>query len=339
MKNKIKIFLISLILLIVGLVVYNNFFSPTKIKKTESAKVKRGDLEEELTISGEIKAEEHTTLRFQTSGRLAWVGVKEGDYVKKHQRIASLDQRQLKKNLEKYLLSYVNERYDFEQTHDNYWQKQYALSDGLKREAERIIKKSQNDLNSSILDVELQNLSLEYANLWTPIEGLVARVDFPFAGVNITPAQAEFEIVNPKTVYFLASADQTEVIKLREGMAGNLILDSYLDQKIPGIIKNISFVPKSGETGTVYAIKFIFSEENINYKYRISMTGDLTFITKRLSNVLFLPIKFIKSEAGKKYVNVVENGNKVKAFVITGMETDSLVEVVSGVSEGDVVYD
>ena len=321
--------------------VYKNFFSP-KIKKIESAKVKRGDLEEKLIISGKIDAEEKVILRFQSSGRLAWVGVKEGDYVKKYQGIASLDKRELKKTLEKYLNGYVNERYDFEQTHDDSWQEQYALSDGLKREAERIIKKSQNDLNDAVLDVELQSLSLEYANLWTPIEGLVVRVDNPFAGMNITPAQAEFEIINPQTVYFSASADQSEVIELKESMIGDLMLDPYPEKTLTGKIKNISFIPKAGETGAVYDIKFIFEEDNLNYKHKIGMTGDLSFVTKKIKDVLYLPIKFVKSETGKKYVNVVkngQNGQKTKVFITTGVEVDDLVEIISGLSKNDTVYD
>jgi RND family efflux transporter MFP subunit len=339
MKNKIKAMLVLLLFLTLGYVVYNNFFSQVNIKKTESAKVKRGDLKEETTISGEIAADEHITLRFQTSGRLTWVGVKEGDYIKKYQGIASLDQRQLKKTLEKYLNTYVNERYDFEQTHDDYWQEQYALSDGLKREAERIIKKSQNDLNSTVLDVELQNLSLEYANLWSPIEGLVVRVDTPFASVNITPAQAEFEIINPQSIYFSATVDQTEVIKLKEKMKGQLTLDSYPEKNLRGEIKNISFTPKTGETGTVYEIKFSINKANKDYQYRIGMTGDLTFTTKKIKNVLYLPIKFIKSANGKKYVDLVKNGSKVKTYITTGMETDNLIEITSGLSEGELVYD
>lgn len=45
-------------------------------------KVKRQTLSESLTFSGSVDAQEKATLRFQTSGRLAWVGVTEGDVVK-----------------------------------------------------------------------------------------------------------------------------------------------------------------------------------------------------------------------------------------------------------------
>ncbi|MBI4991501.1 efflux RND transporter periplasmic adaptor subunit, partial [Candidatus Gottesmanbacteria bacterium] len=313
--------------------VYKNF-SNGKNKKTETAIVKQGKLEEKLTISGTIDAEEKTTLRFQTSGRLTWVGVKEGDYVKKYQGIAALDQREVKKKLEKELNDYLTSRWTFEQKkRDDY--RDQVMTDTVKR----VLEKAQFDLNNTVLDVEIQNLSVEFANLWTPIEGIVTKVAAPYAGVNITAATSEFEVVNPNTVYFAALADQTEVTKLSGGELGELTLDAYPDATLSGSIKNISFIPKSGETGTVYAVKFIFPGDNSSYKYRIGMAGDLSFVTKRKENVLYTSSKFIKSQNGKKYVTVKRNGKEEKVFVETGMETDNSVEIISGVSAGEVISD
>lgn len=191
-------------------------------KDKQLYKVKKETLRETLSLSGEIDADEKATLRFQTSGRLAWVGVKEGDYVKKYQTIASLDQRSLRKTLEKHLRDYMKERWDFEED-KNVTYKDMPLTDTIKR----ILEKNQFDLDKAVLDVELQNIALEYSTLWTPIEGVVTRIDAPFAGVNITPAQAEFEIVNPKTIYFSATAEQADVVNLKEGLKGKIIFDAF----------------------------------------------------------------------------------------------------------------
>ena len=287
-----------------------------------------------MTISGEIDAEEHVNLRFQTAGRISWIGVKEGDLVKKYQTIASLDQKELQKNLQKELNDFMKYKYDYEQTTDTY--KDQVITDTIKR----IKEKAGFDLNSSVLDVELKDISLKYANLISPIEGLVVRVDSPYAGVNISlPTQAEFEIVNPKTVYFSALADQTEVIKLQEDMLGELSLDSYPDNPLKGSIKNIAFTPKTGEIGTVYKIKFIFDDNNDIYKYKLGMTGDLSFVTNKKENVLYLPIKFIKNEKDKKYVNLWKNKEKEKIYIETGLETDNLIEITKGLSENDTIVD
>lgn len=308
-----------------------------KAKKENEYIVKRQTLKEELSLSGKIDAEEQATLRFQSSGRLTWVGVKEGDYVKKYQGIASLDQRDLKNRLTKYLNTYVKSRLDFDQTKDDYWNKQYDLSETIRKSAQRILEKNQYDLNNAVLDVEYQDLSVEYANLSTPIEGIVVRVNSPYAGVNITPSQAEFEIVNPKTVYFSASADQTEVVKLKEKMKGRIVLDSYEDKELGGEIEKISFVPKTGETGTVYEIKIYFNEDNSDYKYRLGMTGDVSFILKEKKNAIAVPSSYIKSDRKGKFVYKKVNDKKEKFYIKTGEEIDDKVEVIEGIKDGDLI--
>ena len=50
-------------------------------KNTETFQVKRGDVYEEMILSGEIKAEKFAELYFQNGGQLAWVGVAEGQKV------------------------------------------------------------------------------------------------------------------------------------------------------------------------------------------------------------------------------------------------------------------
>ncbi len=334
MKKKILKIIAGVIILAVAYFGYQKFFvEPKAAKKVATITVKRGDLKEELTISGQIRAEQDVVLRFQTSGYLTWVGVKEGDYVKKYQGIAALDQRELQKNLQKYLLTYKKSRNDFDATIDA--DKNQIMTDTMKRALDDL----QSDLTSSVLDVEIKDLARRFANLWTPIEGLVIRAESPVAGVNVTPTQAEFEVVNPTTVYFSATADQTEVTKLQATQPGVLRLDAFPDQDITGYITTISFTPNVDETGTVYDVKFGFTKDNSDYHYRLGMTGDLTFVTAGRSNVLILPSKFVKSENGEKYVNLLSDGKKVKTKVTVGLETDSDVEIVSGLSEGNVVSD
>lgn len=341
MRRTRKLLFIAIGLICLGLFLGRIFLASKNSKKVATTVVKRGNLEKTLTISGKIEANENVTLYFQTGGRLSWVGVKEGDYVQKYQGVASLDQREVEKNLKKKLLAYMNERWDLEQAYDNYSVDGRELNDVTLTDAEkRIIQKAQFDVQSSVLDVEIQTLAKEYANLWTPIEGIVTKVTSPYAGVNIyLPTQAEFEIINPKSIYFSALADQTEVKDLYEGLSAELLLDSYSDSTISGLIKNISFIPKEGETGTVYEVKFFFNDDNSSYKYKVGMAGDLTMILARKENILYLPLAAIKEEGGKKYVNLKKNGKAEKVYIETGLETDESTEILSGAAENEEVYD
>ncbi|MFC1646940.1 efflux RND transporter periplasmic adaptor subunit [Patescibacteria group bacterium] len=295
--------------------------------------VKKNNLKLTRTLTGEIDADEKVNLRFQTSGRLNWVGVEIGDMVEKYQTIASLDQRELKKNLDIKLLSYMNERWDFEQTREDY--EDVMLTDAIKK----VKEKSQFDLDDSVLDVELQSISLEYSNLWTPISGIVTNIEAPNPGINITPATAEFDIVNPDSVYLSVSADQNEVVGLDKDMEVELIFDSYIDETIIGKVDSISFTPKTGESSAVYEVKVKFPVDNSDFKYRIEMTADASFVVESKKSVLSVPTKAIKSDEKKDYVFMDKNGKKEKVYIKLGTEFDDDTEVSSGLNEGDVIYD
>lgn len=332
--------IVVLVVVIIG-GAYNKNTSSVKNAKEKVYHVKKQTIQDTLSLSGEIDATEDVILRFQNSGRLAAVGVKEGDVVKKYQWIASLDQRELEKNLKKYLNSYASTRWDFDQTKDDKNIKNIGgLTNDQRVAALRVLDKAQFDLNSAVLDVELREIALQYAHLYSPIEGIVVRVGSPYPGVNITPTQAEFEIVNPKTIYFSAEADQTDVVKLKNDMDGEISLDAYPESALKGVISSIAFIPKTGETGTVYGVKMSIGEDdNVNYKYRLGMTGDANFVLSERTGVVAVPTTFIKTENGKKVVTVLKNSNKIKQEITTGDTFDSSVEVTSGLMEGDTIYD
>lgn len=331
-------FLVIVAILILSLVGYK-LLTPAPLKG-KAYTVKKGDLKNSLSFSGKVDAGEKAVLKFQSSGRLAWVGVKEGDYVKKFQGIASLDREQLKKTMKKYMNTYVKQRNSFEGSNaDNKnYETSGTLSDAQKESVKRTLSDAQASLDSSVLDYEIQNLAYKDAYLYTPIEGLVTHVAISEVGTNVTPAGAEFEIVNPKTVFFSALADQTEIIKLRVGMKAALSLDAYPNDNIQGEITSVAFGPKEGESGTVYEVKIAITGDNSDMKYRLGMTGDVEFVFDQKKDVLFVPAKYIKGN-GKKEVYKLMNGKKEKVEVRVGETMDGSVIILDGLKEGDVVYD
>src|SRR3990167_8906915 len=313
-------YLVLVIVLFLGFLFFKFTAKPKTTEK--SYKVKTTNLKEELSFSGQIDALEKVTLRFQTSGLLAWVGVREGDYVKKYQTLASLDQRDIKNRLQKYLNTFVSQRLSFEQTKDDYWNKQYDLSESIRKSAERTLQDSQYDLNNSVLDVELQSLTVEYASLWTPIEGIVTHVSVPFAGVNVTPAGADFEVVNPKTLFFSVTAEQGDVINLQEGATGEISFDAYPEKKFNASLYYISFSPKDGETGTVYELRLKLDEQAQELPLRLAMTGDVDFLIKEENNTLSVPSSFIKKDGKGSYVYTGNSNKKVKKYIEISEEID-----------------
>ncbi len=328
MKKKLIIFfIISFSLLTAGVI----FRFPLRAQEVATGKVERKNLTEKLTVSGEVNAEEKASLKFQTSGLLSWVGVKEGEWVKKGQAIASLDQRELKKRLEKELNDYMTVRWNFEQTHDDY--KEYKDNATLTDEMKRILEKAQFGLSNAVIDVELADLALKYATIATPIAGIVTNIDTPLAGVNITPATATFDIVNPNSVYFEARIDELEIGKVKEGQKVIITLDSYPDKTFEGLISAIDFAASTVGGSKVFLTK-ISLPENSDRQFRLGMGGDAEIILNEKENVLTIPAEaLIKRE--RNFVWTVDNEGKArKKEVETGLSTDEEIEIISGLEEG-----
>jgi len=326
-----------LLICILGFIGYK-MLVPAPLKGKAFA-VKKEDLRDSLSFSGVIDANEKVVLKFQSSGRLTWVGVKEGDRVKKFQGVATLDRESLKKTMENYMNTYLKERNSFENTHDT--NRDYEVS-GLTSAQKEVIKRkvqdSQSDLENSVRNYEVQTLAYKDAFLYTPIEGIVTRVAVPNVGVNITPAAAEFEVVNPKTLFFSSLADQTEVTRLTEGMKAVINLDAFPDEKIDGVVSLVSFGPKEGESATVYEVKIEMPINNEEMRYRLGMTGDVEFVFEEKKDVLAIPLKYIKGTKNKEVYKLV-NGKKEKVGIRVGKEFDGSVEILEGLKEGDVIYD
>lgn len=309
------------------------------LKPTETLyTVTKDTLKETLTLSGETDAEERVTLSFPTAGRLSWVGVKEGDVVEKYQGIASLDQRDVEKRLQSSLNSYMSSRWDFEQTKQDNKDAQYRSGD-VGDEMKRLIDKAQFSLNNAVITVELQALAKEYSYLYTPIAGIVTRAGAPYAGVSINTTTS-YEVVNPATTFFSASADQTEVPLLTVGDMGIVTLDAFLDEPLKATVSSIAYTPIVGDTGTTYEVKIAFPEGADVMKYRMGMTGDVEFVTKEKRNVITIPFGAVRSEGGKKFVTLItETGDRVKTEVKLGDEGDTKVEVIKGLKVGDTILD
>lgn len=331
--------------ILIGLVVvFFGYVALTNLKQIHlylnPAVVSRGTIRAQVIFPGTIDFEEHALLQFQqiptTGVMISWVGVKVGDHVSKSQLIASLDQQAILKQQQANLSSYWRQRLTFDQSvSDNGGRTpDQAISDTQKRQ----LQQNQVDLNNSVYSVELQDLVQRLSNIWSPINGLITRVDTPIAGVNIQSAdEAKFEVINPSTFFFKASVDESEVNNLHVGDKGVVILNAYPADFIQSTVKNISFVPSlDANNNTVYTVKLtVDNRSNDDYKFRSGMTGNIVFY-EYADNILSIPNAYIHQDDNGSYVYVGKE--KKQIYVQTGISNGLVTEIIKGVGEGQAIY-
>jgi multidrug efflux pump subunit AcrA (membrane-fusion protein) len=140
-------------------------------------------------------------------------------------------------------------------------------------------------------------------------------------------------------LYFSVTAEQSDVIKLKDGMIGDIILDAYPDSTYAGKLYYVSFAPKDGETGTVYELRLSLDDKLKKLSLKLGMTGDLDFILSEIKDVIAVPSRYIKKDSKGSYVQVTKNNSKEKRYVKLGKEIDGKIEIKTGVIDGETIYD
>jgi RND family efflux transporter MFP subunit len=332
LKRKFLVIAILIILLILFLIW--KFVINRKANDVESEKIQRGKIQEVLILSGEIKADEHAELKFQTSGKLSWIGVKEGDWVNESDALAKLDITNLVSDLQRARSDLREEDATVDRVHDDV--KDHDDDETFTQKETRTIAEVAKD--KAWENVLKAQENLRNATLYAPFAGIITFVANPFSGVNVLFSETQIEIINPDTIFMEVSADQSEVVDIKVGQKVSIILDAYPDQEFKGDVNFISFTPESEEVGTVYKVKVDLVDDNFNVnKFKISMTGDVKFILSEKDDVLYIPIKFVNSDSEGKYVNLGQKNNRV--YIETGIEGEDNIEIVGDLKEGEVVYD
>jgi RND family efflux transporter MFP subunit len=294
----------------------------------------RQDLKDTLTLAGSIDASNKALLTFPTSGKMNWVGVKVGDYVQKNQAIASLDKSDLQKQYQQLMNDYLTNRWTFEDTQSKYQDEKdkYLVTDEIKR----VLEKAQFSLNNSVLNVELKNIAIRNATLLSPISGVVTAINQPVAGVNVTPVNASFTVIDPQSLFFKAKIDQEDVPKITQGQITDLSLDAFPDQPISSSVSYIAFTPIEGEISTVYEIRFYLPSTDT--RYRIGMDGDANIVLSESTNTLTVPSEAVIQENDQSYLLLKNPDNQLtKTSVEIGIETDTVTEIKSGLLDNDQV--
>lgn len=295
--------------------------------------VERGKLVESISASGEVKAQETAELSFQTSGKIAWIGPKEGDSVFKGQVLSSLDTIKQNADLQRArsdlrsaeaTLERVLDEVKDHDADETFEQKETRTSaEVAKDKAFEAVIKAEKDLSE--------------ASLISPLSGIVANVaDGVVPGVNVSPATNIFTIVNPHSVYFEVEVNELDVPRISIGQTVQIEIDAYPDIEIESKVFNIDFANSITSTGgTAYKVK-VDLPKNDGLKYRLGMGGDAEFIIDIKEEALLISIAAVVEGTDSNFVWLVgEDGRIKKREVEIGTSSIDEVEILSGLVEGD----
>ncbi len=298
--------------------------------------VKKVDLKNTLSFSGSVDANDKAALTFLSPGKIAFIHVKNGDIVKKGEAIAGLDMGDLDQAVSAAWYKYLAADANAKQIEDSV--KNNDSTESFTQKNTRVAAQTDRDIKYDSWLAALR--ARRNGILYSPINGVVANVPNLEPGVLLAnPVSAEYDIVNPESIYFSALADQTEVTKLMAGAKADIVLDAYPDKPVVGTVGQIAFTPKQGETGTVYEVQLLMATSNSDYQIRLGMTGDVNFLIGEKKGVIAVPSRYVKTESKGKYVVKFRGTGAVKTMVTVGETLEGQTEILTGLTEGETIYD
>jgi len=322
--------LIVLVILIILIILVGIISRPKAAAGVETQTIKRGDIIESLAATGTIDAQTSVDLSFPAIGKLVYLGVKKGDFVKKGQVIAVLDQRSVQKTLQDDLTDYMKQRNTFDQIKDDNQNRtpEQALNDKMKR----ILQNNQYDLDKAVFSVELQSLAKEQSVLTSPIDGIVTRADAQTTGLNVSPTTV-FSIASPEGMVFKIDIDEADIGSVKQGQLITVTLDAYPEKALHVVVDAIDFATHTTSTGgNAYTVETTLPENNLTY--RVGMGGDAEVILNQTKDVLTVPLASLIDDT---YVYVLKPEGIKKQKIKMGLKNDTDAEVMSGLSEKDEV--
>lgn len=259
----------------------------------------------------------------RVAGQVVEILVEEGDPVVQGQVLARLDGERLRLSMQKAEAELAKRRNDYDRQQRLHARGivSAAAFDSLKFEVEA-------------LDAawRLERLNLSYAEIRAPITGVVASREIK-VGEQLEARQLAFRIADTSRLLAEIRVPQTELYRFAAGQQVRLAVDALEDAEFTAVIDRIS-PTIDPDTGTFGLTSYI---DNADGRLAPGMFARLSVAYEVYGDALVLPASAIIEEDGQAVVYLVNDGAAERRAVEPGIRQGGLVQILAGVSAGDVV--
>ncbi len=326
----------------------------------QEIQVVRGDITVELVADGSAELEV-TNLAFQVSGKLQEILVEPGQLVKAGDVLARLDgtdyENKLTRAQQDYQLSEISGQRQIEELKyqlENLESEYSAMSQIADCYTEKELKEKQQDYENakSAYEAQVTSYEISMASAVTDIKTaqdelnntvLISTKDAQVLAVNYSEGETIPEnetcivLLDDCNIKAVASVSEIDTGSVYIGQKVEGVFDACEDQVFTGKVTFIDSVPVKDSSGLVSYDAWIELEGGRD-QIKTGMTCTITFITKRVEDVLYIPNKGVSMSDGQQVVKVKnEDGTISSRIVTTGFTDGTNVEVNEGLVEGETI--
>ena len=302
-----------------------------------------------LTASGYVVAQRKASVASKATGRLVYLGVVEGDKVKKDQLIARLEDSDMMAALEQAKANLNMNQADLISAERALKRQKSLFEKGLSTQADydaadALFRRVLASIDVAKAMVTGQEVALENTRVRAPFDGTVlsksadvGEMVVPMAA-SVGSKSAVVTIADMSSLQVEADVSESNIEKLKPGQPCEIQLDAVPDERFSGTIHMI--VPTADRSKATVMVKVRFN--TIDNRILPEMSAKVAFLSREVKKEeetarTAVSPKAIIDDGGKKFLFVVKQ-NRVKLTPVTvGAPLGDMVEILSGAVSGDKV--
>jgi RND family efflux transporter MFP subunit len=282
-----------------------------------------------IDIQGRVVAEESVPVTAKIPGTLTRILVKNGDYVRKGQLLAQLDDDLLLKNMAE-LEVQLKTAQDIYERQKSLWEQKIGTE----------VQFIQARTNKEALEQRMAFLKEQWqqTRIYAPINGTVDVVVLK-VGQAISPGIPLCQIVNLGQLKVSGDVPESYAASVRRGLPVQIHFPD-LNKEVPSRITYVS--PSISATNRTFVVEAALPGHS--EQYRANMIAVLKIVDYENPQAIVLPVNLIYQESsGENYVLTAEKNGEAnvatarRTIVNVGRSYNGMVEILSGLKAGDWV--
>ena len=302
-----------------------------------------------LTASGYVVAQRKAAVASKGTGRLLFLGVVEGDHVRKGEIIGRLEDQDVMAALIKARADLEVARADSEDAMRTFQrQKQlYAANLTSKAEvdaAEAQYKRVIASISSAAAGVVGAGVAVENTRIRAPFDGTVLTKDAdvgevvaPF-GAASNSRGAVVTMADMTSLEVEADVSEANITRVKIGQPTEITLDAYPDIRYQGYVNKIVPTADRAKATVMTKVKF----RKLDEKVLPEMSAKVLFLSKETDSteaqqkpLLAIPLSSVVSRNGQDVVLLLRDDTISEVPVKTGMRLGDKIEIREGLMDRD----
>ncbi|RYZ24042.1 MAG: efflux RND transporter periplasmic adaptor subunit [Chitinophagaceae bacterium] len=286
--------------------------------------VSRQALEANFNANGNFAPAQQVNLASENAGRVTRVLADEGSYVRVGQTIAVIEMDQLNIDIESAEAAYQSALRDQQRFENAY------KSGGVTQQQLDQVRLQATTAKSRLAQARIRAGN---SNVRSSINGIVnKRMVEP--GMVVNPGTPLFELVNVSRLKLAVTVNEGQVANLKVGMPVSVKASVFPDRNFAG---NVTFIAPKADASLNFPVEVTLAANPGNV-LRAGMYGTALFDFPQRAPVLVVPRAAFVGSTSSNQVFVLDKGNVARIRpVVAGRTIGEQVEILQGLSEGDVV--